>query len=301
MPSSPANTPSSSPADAALSLFPLARAHPRFVVKFAAWSGLLAVVQSVAVQFSGLGAAMNVIAALDSRAGTSPQGYTDKVMAELAKVDLTVLLPVNLVLVVAGVVLSAMALRKTVRNEEAPGTGLMFGRDELALLMANLVILGVMLVGFVLLGALFQGLIMVSAAFAILLPVVLILALVLALGRLGLWGVVTIANGRSSIRETWAISRKGFWGLIGAYLLWGVIGLVGFSIIGAIAQMLAAGLGVRTAAGVAASFGEALQPGWLVYNFISGFSAGLVSLGFVCVGAFTWHGMGPGRSIDRTA
>nr|MCU0881594.1 hypothetical protein [Hyphomonadaceae bacterium] len=154
--------------------------------------------------------------------------------------------------------------------------------------------------GFAVLGAVFQGLITLSPAFAILLPVAVILVLVLALGRLGLWGVVTIANRRSSIRETWTISRKGFWGLIGAYLLWGVIAFVGFTIIGAIAQMLAAGLGVRTAAGVAASFGEALQPGWLLYNFISGFAGGVASLGFVCVGAFTWHGMGSGRSLDRT-
>ena len=292
--------PPGSAADAALSLFPLARSYPRFVLKFAAWSGVLAIVQSLAVQFSGLGAAMNAIAALDSSAGTSPQGYTDKVVDLLAEVDLVTLLPVNLVLVVAGVVLSAMALRKTVRNEEVPGTGLTFGGDEIALLVANLVILSLMLGGFAVMGVVFQGLIMLSPAFAALLPVAVILALVLALGRLGLWGVVTIANGRSSIRETWAISRKGFWGLIGAYLLWGVIALVGFSIIGAVAQMLAAGLGVRTAAGVAASLGEAVQPGWLVYNFISGFAGGIVSLGFVCVGAFTWHGMGSGRTVNRS-
>ena len=129
--------PSVSSADAALSLFPLMRSYPGFVLKFAAWSGVLAIAQSVAVQFSGLGAAMNSIAKLDGSTGTDPQAYADRVWALLSEVDLATLLPVNLVLLLAGVVLSAMALRKTVRNEEAPGTGLTFGRDEVALLFVG--------------------------------------------------------------------------------------------------------------------------------------------------------------------
>jgi hypothetical protein len=162
-------------------------------------------------------------------------------------------------------------------------------------------LLGLMLGGLLVLGVVFQGLIMLTPMFAALLPVAMVMLAVLGIGRLGLWGVISVANGRSSVRETLTISQTGFWGLIGAYLLWSVIALVAMSVIGAITQMLAAGLGVRTAAGAAASLGESLAPGWLVYHFINGFAGGLFSLGLICVGAFTWHGMGQGKVINRAA
>jgi hypothetical protein len=300
----PPNLPTSrvNAADAALSLFPLAKAYPKFVLKFAGVSAAWAVIQSFLVQISGLG---RLILETQQILRDHPDDLirvNTEVAAKVAESNPALVLPTLFVTLLAVVVLTTMGLRKTVRNEELPGLGIAFGRSEVAVLVANLVLTGIIIAATLALTLVLSILtVALPAAAAILLAFGMPLMMVFAVGRLGLWGVVTVANDRSSVREAMSINKNGFWGLVGAFFLWAVIGYIGLAIIGAIAQIIAGGLGTPTGAGVPGSLQEALQPGWMLYHAISGFAAAIVNLGFLCVGSFWWHNLGQGKAVNRLA
>jgi hypothetical protein len=113
---------------------------------------------------------------------------------------------------------------------------------------------------------------------AALVPVALVLALVLLVGRLGLWGVLTVANDRSSVRDAWVSSKTGFWSLVGSYLIWIVVTLIASALWAGIMQIIAGALGARTSAGIPGDFAGLLTPGWLFYLFSTGVMSGVISL-----------------------
>lgn len=287
----------SSSSDAAFAFVPFVRAYPDFVLKFAVLWGLSALVQALVMQPSGLGRVMNEIATLQS-GETDPTRVADAFSSKIAEIDLALLIPGLLVSIVISTMLLGFALRKTVRNEETAGFGLGWGKDETALLLGNLILISLGFAVSLLLGLVVGAGAVLFPPLALLAPVGLILLGILAVGRLGLWGVVTIANQRPSIRETWEISKNGFWTLVGSFVLWAVVAMIVSAILNSILAIVAGALGAATSAGLPPDFGALFTPGWLIYLFASGFISGVVNLGLICVGAFTWHEMGKGKAVN---
>jgi hypothetical protein len=129
-----------------------------------------------------------------------------------------------LLVVVFGSVLVTAILRVQLEPGVHPWGGLRFGGDELRLLGANLAVLLALFFAELGLG-LVAGLVGVVGLRA---PVMLVgVLLILALQvRLSLAPVVAMVEKRIALGRSWALTGKGFWRLLGAYVLLVAIAIV---------------------------------------------------------------------------
>jgi hypothetical protein len=130
-----------------------------------------------------------------------------------------------LLMVVFGSVLVTAILRLHLEAGPQPWGGLRFGGDELRVLGANAMVILMVFCGETLLGLAAD----LGARVGIPAAAVLLVGLLLILGlhvRLSLTAVVAMAEKRISLRRSWLLTDRGFWPLLGAYVLMYAIGLV---------------------------------------------------------------------------
>ena len=276
-----------SPSEAAFSIFELAERQPQFVLRFCIIYALILMITYALAGATGVGQAMQNYIALTT-GGRTPDAEKVIEVISPAAVGLIVVVAFGLI---TSAMTGAMALRKAVRDEESGLLGLQFGSDEIKLFIAMaIVVFGLLAInltlsvlgGLVTAGNMGLALLVVSAS-------VVITALVGL--RFSQFGVLTIANHKVSVRESWTETKGQGLRFAGAYLLWLIIA----SIIGLIAQSLggiaAGAMGVKVGVGMPASLGEYMKPGWLLYSLLYGLASGFGNLGMICIGAYAWHQM----------
>ena len=275
-----------SPTDAAFSVFPLVKRYPRFVGLVLAVSVPIGIISSVLFTM-GLGEAF---ADYSQRVARNPSLSADDISAIGALVNTPIALLMLVFGVVANSVLAGLILRKTVLNEDPVGIGIKFASLEVRLIQANLALFGIMFVASVLVFSILGLLAGLAGAgtgaalfVAVLAPVCLILLSIVAVGRLGLFGVAAAATGTLGLKAAWNISRGSFWSIVGALLLWSIAATVMTMLFQALVSLT---LGVSAETG-----GLATSPLGIVASGLLAAFGGFTQLGTICVGAYAWHQM----------
>lgn len=276
-----------SPSEAALSVFELAKRQPQFVLRFCIIYAIVMIITYALAAALGVGQALQAYVAL-AAGGKVPDPEDVLEVLAPATGGITILLIFGFI---AGVLTSAMGLRKAVRDEDSGLFGLQFGGDEgrllAAMLLVGLVLLGVN-VGISIIGAIVT---LGNTAMLGLTVVASLIAMGLIGIRLSQFGVLSIANKSVVVVPSWHETKGQMWRLIGAYLLWSIIAFVITMIAQAIGTMGASAMGAKVASGMPATFAEFLSAGWLFYALIYGLAAGFGNLGSICIGAYAWHQM----------
>lgn len=276
-----------SPSEAALSVFELTKRQPQFVLRFCIIYALSFMMSYAIAGATGVGAAMQGYMAL---AATGKPPNPERILEVLspAGTGFAIIMVFGLI---TGAITGAMGLRKAVRDEDNGLFGLQFGRDEINLILA-MVLVGAILMGVnfgvSMLGGLIGG---GNMGFMFLAVFVAILAMGLVGARLSQFGVLSIASQNVSVGASWAETKGHAWRFIGAHMLWIVIA----TIIAIVAQSLgtlgAGAMAVKVGVGMPATLGEFIKPGWLFFTLTYGLASGFGNLGMICVGAYAWHQM----------
>jgi hypothetical protein len=276
-----------SPSEAVFSVFELAKRQPQFVLRFCIIYALMAILTFAIAGATGVGQALtNFMALISSVRSPDPE----RVMAVLspATTGATIVMILNLIL---GTFLTAMGLRKAVRDEDQGLFGLQIGGDEVRLFLASVAMFfGVLALIFVL--GMLGGVLSFGNPGIMVLTVLIayLIAAVVAL-RLCQFGVVTTANRTLSFNGTWQQTKGQFWRFVGAYLLWSLVAYIGLLIAQSAGTLGALAMGVKVGTGMPVSLSAFLTPGWLFYTLIYGLVSGLANLGYICIGAYAWHQM----------
>ncbi len=276
-----------SPSEAALSVFELAKRQPQFVLRFCIIYALTFIATYALMAATGVNKALVVYTGLTA-GGRMPS--PERIMEVLSPAGPGFLIFLIFALLVSAVT-SAMGLRKAVLDEETGLFGLSFGKDEINLLVAMLIIVSGLFAVNMLVGLI--GTIVTGGNFALMFLVVLvsIIAMCAVSIRFSQFGVLTIANQQIAVAQSWRETKGQSWRFIGAYLLWIVIA----TIIGLIFQSLggigAAAMGVKIGNGLPETFAIFFKPGWLFYTLVYGLASGFSNLGMICIGAYAWHQM----------
>jgi hypothetical protein len=212
------------PTEAVFAGFRFVRERPAALM---IWSAFLLVVIAVAVlaMFDLGGDQMTAMMTASQTTPIDP--------AQISKLSEAVL-PASsfafLLVVVFGSVLMTAILRVQLEPGVHPWGGLRFGGDELRLLGANLAVLLALFFAELGLG-LVAGLV---SNVGLRTPIMLVgFLLILALqARLSLTAVVAMVEKRIALRRSWTLTGKGFWRLLGAYvLLWAIAIVILFLIV----------------------------------------------------------------------
>jgi hypothetical protein len=208
-----------SPTEAVFAGVRFAKARPATIL---IWSAYLLVVLAVAsiAMFDIGGDSMTALVIAAQGANPDPAQLM-KLMQDVGPASLFA----GLLITVFGAVLSAAILRVRLTPGPHPWAGLRLGEDELRLLGATLLSVAVVLALELVLG-LVAGL---AAGVGVPPIVALIPGLLLILAaqvRLSLAGVVSQAERKVSIPRAVRLTRKGFWRLLGAYVLLAAVALV---------------------------------------------------------------------------
>ena len=131
-----------SPSEAALSVFELAKRQPQFVLRFCIIYALVLMIIYALAGATGVGAALQGYIAL--AAGGRPPS-PERVLEVLSPATFGFFI-LTAFGVVSGAMTGAMALRKAIRDEDSGFFGLQFGKDEINLLVAML-LMGSTLIG----------------------------------------------------------------------------------------------------------------------------------------------------------
>lgn len=256
----------------------------------------------VLAYFQGLDAVLREIfqasEAAQAAGSTDLEAFLDRQAYDAANGALTqrgwALFDDMLVSFAIGVVGVAGVLRALVRGTGGRGLfGLWLGRDELNVLLVNLVVIGIG-VGVVIVGGVVAS--MVAPLFVILL---MVCALVWLNVRLVPAAAASIGEGRLALREGWAVSRSRAWVIVGLALLNGVALVVAALVVTSVTGgFIAAGV----MAGVdpdAADAGVATLP--LVSRVGSAISQGVMNalgvFAFAGIGAYVYRRWGPGLGL----
>jgi hypothetical protein len=276
-----------SASEAALSIFELAKRQPQFVLRFCIIYALGFMISYAIVAATGVGQAMQGYMALVA-GGKPPNPERILDVLSPAGPGFAVLMVYWLV---TGAITSAMGLRKAIRDEDQGLFGIQFGKDEINLMLA-IMLLGVILfginVGVSLIGGVLGG---ANAGFVFLAMLVSLLALSVVGIRLSQFGVLTIAQEKVVVLPSWAETKGHALRFLGAYLLWIIISGVIAIIAQSVGTLGASALAVKVGVGMPASLGEFAKPGWLLFTLIYGLASGFGTLGAICVGAYAWHQM----------
>jgi hypothetical protein len=276
-----------SPSEAALSVFELAKRQPQFVLRYCIIYALVLMAVYALAGATGVGKAIQDYAALTTgRTPPSPERMLEALSP--AGFGFVLLLAFG---IVSGAITSAMALRKAVRDEDQGFFGLQFGKDEVNLLLATLVVGAVLFAANMLISLV--GGIATGGQPRLLVFVMMIAVIVVGVVgmRLSQFGVLTINDGRVSVLASIEQTKGQTWRFIGAYLLWFIVSSIITLIAQSIAGIGAGAMGVKVSSGMPMSLGAFFTPGWLFYTLVYGLAAGFGSLGAICVGAYAWHQM----------
>jgi hypothetical protein len=276
-----------SPSEAALSVFQLAKRQPQFVLKFCIIYGVVTMVNHAFAGASGVGEAMkNYMALLESPASVTPERITQVLKPAAIGFDLLFFMSF-----ISGVFLTAMGLRKAVRDEDSGLYGLQFGGDEIRLLLAMLLFaMALFCVSFVAISVI--GLMTTGNMALAMLGGFLVLMITAAAGiRLSQFGVLTIAQRRIVLVPALTETKGHFGRFLGAFVLWGVIALLTIMIASIIASFGASILGARIIGIYPTSLAMFMTPSWMFYSLAMGLAGGFISLGTLCVGSYAWHQM----------
>ena len=208
-----------SPTEAVFAGFRFAKARPATIL---IWSAYLLVVTAVAsiAMFDIGGDSLTALVIASQGSNPNPAQLT-KLMQEAAPAFLFA----GLLSIVFGAVLSTAILRVRLTPGPHAWGGLRLGGDELRLLAATLLTVGVVLALEVGVG-LVVGLLAdvgAPAALALIPGLLLILAVMV---RLSLAGVVSQAEGKVALSRSIRLTRNSFWRLLGAYVVLAGIALV---------------------------------------------------------------------------
>jgi len=232
-----------SPTEAVFTGFRFVRERPATLL---IWSGFLLVVIAVAVAaMFDLGGDQMTALVTASQSGTFDPAQISKLSQDLLPASAFGLLLV----VVFGAVLATAILRVYLRPGPHPWGGIRFGEDELRLLGAGALVICVLFFAELLVG-LAAGLAAnagVPAAPVIAVGFLLIMALQV---RLSLAPVVSLTEKKISLARSWALTAKGFWSLLGAYVLLLAITLVILVLIGILFSALMTAAAMATGGGV---------------------------------------------------
>jgi hypothetical protein len=276
-----------SPSEAALSIFELAKRQPQFVLRFCIIYALVLMATYALAGATGVGKALQGYIAL--AAGGRPPN-PERILEVLSPASMGFFIVAAFGLI-AGAMTGAMALRKAIRDEDSGFFGLQFGKDEINLLLAMLM-MGGTLIGVNFIIGLIGGFAAGGNAGVMFLVVFIAFIVMSFVGiRLSQFGVLTIANQNVSVIPSWTETKGQAWRFVGAYLLWIIIA----SIIGLIAQSIggigAGAMKVSVSSGMPETLGAFFKPGWLFYTLIYGLASGFGNLGSICIGAYAWHQM----------
>jgi hypothetical protein len=276
-----------SPSEAAFSVFELAKRQPQFVLRFCILYALVVILTFAIAGGTGVGQALANYVALMS-GGKMPD--LERIVAAIspATAGVTILMVVSLIL---GIFLTAMGLRKAVRDEDTGFFGLQFGGDEIRLFLATLAVsFGVL--GLIIVMGLLGGVVSFGnrGIMALAVLTAYVIAAYVAL-RLCQYGVVTTANRSMSFNGTWQQTKGQFWRFVGAYLLWSLVAYIAALIAQTVGTLGALAMGVKVGSGMPASLEAFMTPGWLFFTLIYGLVSGFGNLGYICIGAYAWHQM----------
>jgi hypothetical protein len=276
-----------SPSEAALSVFELAKRQPQFVLRFCIIYALGVMLTYALAGGTGVGQAMQGYMAL-AASGKPPNPERILEVLSPAGPGFAIIMIVGLL---TGALTSAMGLRKAIRDEDQGLFGLQFGKDEVNVILAMLLV-GVILFGInfgvSMIGGIVGG---ANPAFVFLALMVSLVAMGIVGVRLSQFGVLTIAQGKVAVIPSWAETKGQAWRFLGAYLLWLVVASVIAILAQSIGTLGASALGVKVGVGMPASLAEFSKPGWLLFTLVYGLASGLGNLGMICVGAYAWHQM----------
>jgi hypothetical protein len=274
-----------SPSDAAFAVFELAKRHPGFTVRYCVATAIVMTILGYLGASSGLMGKLVEFQALSAGGRPVSQAQMERWMEGF---DVGAALMFLVVFLIASTILTAAALRKTVRDEEKGFAGLQAGRDEFNLLIATLMVGGVFF-AVIFVVSLVSGVLGAFApSLAILGLVAMALAYVVLLGRLCQYGVMTIAEGRPGVKASWLATRETFWRFIGAHLLW-------FAVYSVLSLIVVSLLNLLLQTGAPATDAAAfLRPNVLIGELLRGAIQGFAALGWVSVGAYAWHQMRAG-------
>ena len=208
-----------SPTEAVFAGFRFARERPATIL---IWSAYLLVAFAVAsIAMFDIGGDSMTALVIASQGSNPDPAQLMKLMQEVAPATLFA----GLLIAVFGAVLSTAILRVRLTPGPHPWGGLRLGGDELRLLGATLLSAALVLALELAIGLVLGLLAGVGVPpLAALIPGLLLIGAVLV--RLSLVGVVSQAEGKIALGRAIRLTRKGFWRLLGAYVLLGGIALV---------------------------------------------------------------------------
>lgn len=274
-----------SPSDAAVSIFTFAKLNPQFTFKFMGFTALLSVLLLAILAYSGLSEFNMVAAKID------PNNEDIAPLLEAMKlINWPVLTILFLGAALIGAIINAMALKKLVRNQELSGLGFEFGKDEMN------IFLGSLLFGLLIFVTIFATT-FIFAIFALLLkplaflaPIFVILIMVFIMGRFGMWGVLTIANKKISLKESFDFTKEQFWSFVGAFMLCGTLVIIFSLFVQAILGVVFSNImPAGTFFKAPKSKEELLAIGTIIYQLSTAFVSSFGSLAILCVGAYAYH------------
>ncbi|MBN8647932.1 MAG: hypothetical protein J0L55_08260 [Caulobacterales bacterium] len=284
-----------SPSDAAVSIFTFAKLNPKFTIKFMAISAILSLIFTIMLSFTGI---MEFSAAVEKLNPNSTD--LEPFYNALKLINTPVTFGFFITAILVSGILSAMALRKLVRNQETGFYGLSFGNDEKNIIFGNLII------ALIIFGVIFAISFVISfvAVFfppiAFLFPVFAILGVIFLIGRLGIWAVISIANHTIGIKETYKYTKEQFWSFVGAYILCVTLFIIASIFVKALLSFLfSAIMPAGTFYKAPANGNEILTIGTLLFQFIFSFLSSFGSLALLCVGAYAYHQIEAGEVKEQ--
>jgi hypothetical protein len=299
---------------AAFAVFPLTGRDPLFVLRYCFLNVLFFAIVFAAAAYGGLIEAFtNFAASASSGAAADPS----EILALYAKMG-PGLVTIGVLACIFGLMMTTMALRKLVRDEEAGLLGLQVGGDEWRLFLAYLGLIGLSL-AITVVFSLVVGILIAGLSFAIggdgglgasLIAIPIILAVYLGIAYVAMrfcqFGVMTIANKRVGVFQSWNETKGNFWRYFGAYLLWALVAFIGGIVIQSVLMIIlgflsGAGLGGGSPTGAPADLAQMLSVAGLIYILVNGFVSGFAQLGYLAVGASAWQQKYGGVTSDIDA
>ncbi len=288
-----------SPSEASVSVFEFTKLHPKFVLRYSLIYGVFQVVSVLLLAATGYFGIIRKMAAM----GSATPSEQD-ILSVFSSLNWVVVAITFIVSIAFGTMVMAMALRKTVNNQEIGFYGLTWGKDENNLLFAMFIVAIIYIGSFFAAGLL--GGILAAAGIAVeyATPVVMAIvtvAMIWFVVAVSQYGVISIANGRFKLKEVMSETKPQFWSYMGAYVLAFILAMIASLII---QGSLGAIFGMSTFNPENAknlfpeSFVAALRPNYILYYFCMGTFSGFINLAFVCVGSYAYHKKREGMQLD---